>query len=292
MRIGIASANIGHMTSPQATPELACAAEELGYSTWWTLDHLATPSPQPEHSPMDPALPVTDSFVYLAYVAACTSSIDLGTAVIVLPTHPPLLTAKQVASLDLLSNGRVRLGIGIGYLEPELAAAGVAMTERGTRTDEYLQAMHAIWTTDPVEYHGEFVTIDGIAARPHPPAIPYIAVGGDADRALRRAITYGNAWIGGEGHDGINRTAATITRLEKLLQQHPRPTELGRLEIINMVHHMTDDQYDEYQQLGVDETVLMLDHTYTPDQALAFLHRYAPYTHHTGHSRRDCPEFG
>ncbi|WP_081346970.1 TIGR03619 family F420-dependent LLM class oxidoreductase [Mycobacteroides chelonae] len=272
MRISVASGNIGAMADPDVSRRLAQLAEELGFSTWWTLDNLASPSPQPDGSPMDPQLPVVDSFVHLAFIAACTQRINLGTAVIALPTRPALLTAKQVASLAYLSNDRVRLGVGIGYLEPELKAAGVAFNERGARTDEYLQAMRAVWSTDPVEYEGRYVSIHGVASRPQPARSPYIAVGGHADRALRRAVRHGNAWIGGEGPAGPE---GAIAKINELVAQGNRPTELGRLEVINMVDKLDNERFERYRQLGVDETVVMFEHTSSEGAAASLLHECA-----------------
>lgn len=279
MRISVACGNIGTMTAPDVTRKLVQLAEELGYSTWWILDNLASPSPRPDYSPMDPQVPVVDSFVHLAYAAACTEEIGLGTAVIALPTRPALLTAKQVASLDLLSGGRVRLGVGTGYLEAEMSAVGVPMSERGARTDEYLEAIAAIWSTDPVEYTGRHVTVRGIASRPQPMRTPYLAVGGHADRALRRAVRYGNAWIGGGGLEEIQ---STQSRLERFLAEDRRPQELGRLEIVNMVEELDDELFAEYQQLGVAETVIMFEHTGSADDAIALLHKHAPFVNAAG----------
>ncbi|OHU63630.1 hypothetical protein BKG85_08940 [Mycobacteroides chelonae] len=227
---------------------------------------------------MDPQLPVIDSFVHLAFIAACTQTINLGTAVIALPTRPALLTAKQVASLAYLSNGRVRLGVGIGYLELELKAAGVAFNERGSRTDEYLEAMRAIWSTDPVEYDGRYVNIHGVASRPQPAQAPYIAVGGHADRALRRAVQYGNAWIGGEGPAGPEEA---IAKLDELLAEGHRRPELGALEVINMVDKLDEERLAKYEQLGVDETAIMFEHTHSEADALSLLHECAPFVRAT-----------
>ena len=136
MELGVQGLNAKATLSPAVTRRIARRAEELGYTSWWAGEHVVLPSPRTPASPMDPRDPVLDPLVHLSYVAACTETMELGTAVIILPQRNPVVLAKQVASLDVLSGGRLLLGVGAGYLEPEMTAVGVPMSERGGRTDE------------------------------------------------------------------------------------------------------------------------------------------------------------
>ena len=130
---------------------------------------------------MEPTDAILDPLVWLAFVAAATTRVRLGTGIIILPQRQPLVLAKQVASLDVLSGGRLVLGVGAGYLEPELRAIGVPMSERGSRTDEHLDVMRALWTEPgPVSFHGRYTDVDGIDAHPRP-----VQAGGPADRRGR-----------------------------------------------------------------------------------------------------------
>ncbi|MGW2548331.1 TIGR03619 family F420-dependent LLM class oxidoreductase, partial [Kitasatospora sp. NPDC001574] len=180
MELGVYGLSAKATHGPRATACLAALAEELGYRSWWVGDHVALPDPRTPDSPMDASEPILDPLVHLAYVAALTERIELGTGIIILPQRHPVVLAKQLASLDVLSRGRLRVGIGPGYLEPELAAVGVTLAERGTRTDEYLDAMTALWTSPAPSHHGRYVDFDHLDAHPRPVQAggPRILIGG------------------------------------------------------------------------------------------------------------------
>jgi alkanesulfonate monooxygenase SsuD/methylene tetrahydromethanopterin reductase-like flavin-dependent oxidoreductase (luciferase family) len=141
VELGVQGLNAKATLGPAMTRRIARRSEEMGYSSWWAGEHVVLPSPRTAGSPMDPRDPILDPLVHLSYVAACTETMELGTAVVILPQRNPVVLAKQVASLDVLSGGRLLLGVGAGYLEPEMTAVGVPLSERGGRTDEYLDAM-------------------------------------------------------------------------------------------------------------------------------------------------------
>jgi probable F420-dependent oxidoreductase len=166
VELGVNGLNAKATLGPAETVVLARRAEELGYGSWWAGEHVVLPSPRVPDSPMEPTDPIIDPLVHLAYVAAVTERLELGTGIIILPLRNPLILAKQVASLDVLSGGRLLLGVGAGYLEPEMTAVGVPMSQRGARTDEYLDAMHALWTQPAPSYRGRYVAFDGIDAHP------------------------------------------------------------------------------------------------------------------------------
>src|SRR5262245_34149878 len=134
--IGLFAANLYACAQPRVAARVARLAEDLGYDSLWVADHVVLPRPQVEPSPLPPHTPVLDPVVALTHLAARTERIRLGTGILILPQRNPLILAKQLASLDVISEGRLIFGVGVGYLEPELRALGVDPRERGARTDE------------------------------------------------------------------------------------------------------------------------------------------------------------
>jgi probable F420-dependent oxidoreductase len=216
---------------------------------------------------MEPADPILDPLVHLAFVAAATERLLLGTGIIILPQRNPLVLAKQAASLDVLSGGRLMLGIGAGYLEPEMTAVGVPMRERGARTDDYLAAMRALWSEPgPVEYHGPFVDFAGVDAHPRPKQAggPRIIVGGHTPAAFRRAVADGHGWY------GFALTAEDVARcldgLRLAAAEVARPAELGELEIsVTPRHRLDAPALEAFDTAGVHRLVLNTAAAATPD---------------------------
>lgn len=278
MELGVYGLSAKAMLGPATTVRLARHAEELGYRSWWVGDHVVLPSPRVPESPMAPEDPILDPLVHLSYVAAVTERMELGTGIVILPQRNPLVLAKQVASLDVLSGGRLLLGVAPGYLEPEMAAIGVALSERGGRTDEYLDAMTALWTQPAPSYQGRFVSFRDVDAHPRPvrPDGPRIVIGGHSPAAYRRAVARGHGWVGnGSSPDDL---AVHLAGLRRAADEVARPAELGRLEInymqINPVA-VDADAATRYRELGVDRLLLYplpLEH---PDDAAAFLEAHA-----------------
>lgn len=197
MTIGLFLHNVHIAGDPKVAVAVAIRAEELGYDSLWAGEHVVVPSPRVAPSPMEPTDAILDPLVLLAHLAAHTSRVRLGTGVIVLPQRNPLVLAKQVASLDVLSGGRVVLGIGAGYLEPELSAIGVPMSERGARTDEFLAAMRALWTDEAPAFAGAHVAFAGVDAHPRPIQRPLpVVIGGHTAAAHRRAVRDAAGWYG------------------------------------------------------------------------------------------------
>jgi alkanesulfonate monooxygenase SsuD/methylene tetrahydromethanopterin reductase-like flavin-dependent oxidoreductase (luciferase family) len=164
-----------------------------------------------------------------------------------------VVLAKQVASLDVLSGGRFTLGVGAGYLPQEFAAVGVPLADRGRRTDEYIDAMRALWHLPEPAFDGKYVSFSGVDAHPRP-SNARIAVGGASDGALRRALTRGNAWI---GIGTPEETAANLRRLRRLSAVTSRPSALGALEI-NIVATAPLDAsvVRQYEDVGVDQLIV------------------------------------
>jgi probable F420-dependent oxidoreductase len=263
--------------SPALTRRIARRAEELGYTSWWAGEHVVLPSPRTPGSPMDPRDPVLDPLVHLGYVAACTETMELGTAVVILPQRNPVVLAKQVASLDVLSGGRLLLGVGAGYLEPELTAVGVPMSERGGRTDEYLDAMTALWTREAPAFHGRYVSFDKVDAHPRPVQAggPRIVIGGHSPAAFRRAVARGHGWFGNGTLDDLVRC---LDGLKRAATEVERPARLGPLEITYLqLNPVTVDPSAalRYAELGVSRLVIYPLPLDDPDDVLRFLERHA-----------------
>ena len=197
MKFGLRYCNTGRYTDPREAVALAQAAEDAGFDSLWTVEHVVVPrdyrsaypySPDGRMPGREPAFSIPDPLVWLAYVAAATQRIRLATGILILPEHNPVLCAKQVASLDHLSGGRVILGVGVGWLREEFDALGVPFAARGRRTEEYIAAMRALWEQEVPSYAGEFVRFDAAYMRPKPRhgTIP-IVIGGHSEAAARRA---------------------------------------------------------------------------------------------------------
>lgn len=203
MRIGFHLPQIGPAASPEAVVAVARRAEALGYDSLWVLDRLLYPTnPQtPYPASPDGLLPdgykiVLDPVTTLAFAAAHTTRIALGTSVLNAPYYNPVVLARQLTTLDVLSRGRLRVGLGLGWSKDEFDAVGVTLRERGRRADEFVQVLKAIWTTDPVEFHGTYYHVPrsliGLKPlqKPHPPL--YLAAFTPA--ALKRAARLADGW--------------------------------------------------------------------------------------------------
>jgi probable F420-dependent oxidoreductase len=190
--------------SPRFYADIAKAAEDNGFESVWMPEHLVFPEEMPStylytesgQPPVNPNTPLFDVWVSLAYIAQATSTIRLGTNVYVLPLRHPIEVARSTVTLDRLSNGRVTLGIGVGWLEDEFTAVGRTFHDRGKRTDVMIPLMRRFWTEDVIEHHDEHFDIPPIKFQPKPRfgSIP-IEVGGISKPALRRAGQLGDGWI-------------------------------------------------------------------------------------------------
>src|SRR3954452_12568028 len=159
---------MGVSTVPEEVVATAQAAEAAGFESIWAGEHIVLPDPQVPPSPMAPQDPALDPLLALAWAAAHTTTLHLATGIVIMPQRNPVVFAKQVASLDVLSNGRLTLGVGVGYLEPEFRAIGADFEHRGAVTDEFLDAMHTLWYDERPEFHGRFADFAGVNAFPRP----------------------------------------------------------------------------------------------------------------------------
>jgi len=211
VKFGIIFANAGPLGQPDVTTGLAQLAEEHGFESLWTVEHTVVPAGYASEYPYSAdgkmpggdAVSITDPLIWMSWVAAITTRLRVATGILILPQRNPITLAKQVATLDMLSGGRVDLGVGVGWLREEFDALGVPFEERGARTDEYIAALRALWSDDPVTFKGEFVSFERCHSNPKPVqkgGIP-IVVGGHTNAAARRAGRLGDGFFPGRASD-------------------------------------------------------------------------------------------
>src|SRR2546428_1839392 len=212
------------MAGPWATPQNQILVSQrgvgLGYHALGVFQRLLYPiNPQNDYPPL-PGHPwptsferVMDPLVSLAFVAAVTSRIRLGTSVLIMPYYTPVILAKQLATLDIVSGGRLDVGLGLGWSKDEFDAVGVPHEGRGKRADEFLRCLKAIWTEDPVEFKGEFYSVPRARVEPRPVQRPHppITIGGYGPTVIRRAVTY-------DGFNGGNVPLGQVAPLVKEIQ--------------------------------------------------------------------------
>jgi len=208
------------MAYAEGAVALAQAAEAGGFESLWTVEHTIVPAGYQSPYPYSPTgkMPgpedsdIPDPLIWLTYVAASTSTIRLGTGILILPQRNPIVLAKEVATLDRLSGGRVELGVGVGWLEEEFDALGISFADRGARTDDHIAALRALWTQDAASHHGTHSSFDGAISRPRPTqgSVP-IVVGGHSKVAARRAGRLGDGFFPGRGsHDALAELIAVM----------------------------------------------------------------------------------
>jgi probable F420-dependent oxidoreductase len=257
MLLGLVHVNMGSMSRPEGLAEAARTAEEAGFESVWAGEHTVLPDPQVPASPVPPQDPMLDSLLALTWAAAHTATIRLATGIVILPQHNPLVLAKQVASLDVLSEGRMMLGVGAGYLEPEFAAVGANFADRGAVTDEYLDAMESLWYDEHPEYHGRFADFGGVDAHPRPVQQPIpLITGGHSGPAYRRAVARAHGWYG--YWLTPEQVATSLAGLRAAADEVGRPADLGELEIsVTPRGRMTPERAAEFAATGVDRLVVL-----------------------------------
>ena len=269
--------NFGPMADPAVMIAVAQAAEAAGYESVWTGEHIVLPDPQAPPSPAAPETDFVDSAAALAYLAAGTETIKLGTGIIILPQRQPAVLAKSLASVDHLSGGRLIFGLGVGYLEPEMTACSTPMEARGARADEYLAAMRTLWTTDAASFDGDFVQFESVTANPKPAqADLHTVVGGHSMAAARRAVATAHGWYGFMRDP--DTTADDMARLRRAADEVERPGHLGELEIsITPARHLDAEAGARYRDLGVDRLILQPGRrAQSPQELLDFVSANGP----------------
>ena len=279
MRFGFALPQIGSLAGPEALVTVAKRAEELGYDSLWVLDRILWPvNPRAPYPIGDGSLPVQyksvlDPVETLIFAAAHTKRVALATGVLNIPWYNPVLLARRLTTLDVLSGGRLRAGFGIGWSPDEYEAAGATWQDRGKRADEEIEILKKIWTTDPVEFHGKHYRIAKSfigpkpVQKPHPPI--YLAAFTPA--ALKRVAAVADAWLPvgipltdlGGIFDGIKKMARDSGRdpaaLELIVSAgvdiHQKPIEKDRIEFTGTLEQIGED-FAKAQKLGAAEIAI------------------------------------
>ena len=254
MKLGLFGIGSGICTDPGVAKRIAQRAEALGFESLWTGEHVVLPDPREAPSPAPPDFAMLHPSTSLAYLAGVTERVKLGTGITLIAQRNPVVLAKEMASLDVVSGGRLLLGIGAGYLHQEFAALGVNFRERGARTDEYVAAMRALWTHEKPSFSGRFVKFDRIQAMPRPVQAggPPIIIGGASDAALRRSVEYAQGWYGFALD--VAQTAAVIKRLRDFGGQG--------LEIsVTPPRRLSAETVAQYDDLGVHRLIALMPQT-------------------------------
>ncbi len=248
---------------PKAYSAVAKKAEELGFDSLWVGDDLVFPEVLPPtypyaengRGPHEPSLPWLDPMITLAYLAAATERVWLATNVYILPLRSPFVTAKAIATLDIMSRGRALLGIGVGWLEPEFDAVGEEFHNRGRRCDEIVDAMKALWTQETIDFHGEHYNFGPVKFEPKPIQKPHppIHYGGISPAAIRRAAERCNGWVGvRQTWDDLARSLRQIKELRHRAGREHLPFEVTA----SPDGPMTVDNLRRLEEMGVHRVTL------------------------------------
>jgi probable F420-dependent oxidoreductase len=257
MRFGFALPQVGPAVGPEALVTVAKRAEELGFDSLWVLDRILWPvNPRAPYPIGDGSLPakyksVLDPLETLTFAAAHTRRVALGTSVLNLPWYTPVLLARQLTTLDILSGGRLKVGFGIGWSPDEYEAAGAAWQERGKRADEMIQALKKIWTTDPVEFQGKYYRIPKSVIGPKPVQKPHppIYMAAYTPSAMKRVAAEANGWFPvGIPLSGIGPLFEEIKGMAKEAARDP--SALGLIVRANVEIHDTPIQKDRVDFSG------------------------------------------
>jgi probable F420-dependent oxidoreductase len=221
MKFGLMFANLGPFATPEGAEAIGKAAEDAGFESIWTVEHVIVPDGYQSEYPYAAngkmpgveVIDMPDPLVWLAFVAAHTSTINLATGILIVPQRNPLITAKEVATLDKLSGGRMLLGVGAGWLEEEFDAIGVPFADRGARLDDQVEVMRSLWREDRASHDSQYTRMTDAISLPKPVngTVPII-VGGHSKAAARRAGRLGDGFFPGKGDDDQLRELIDIVR--------------------------------------------------------------------------------
>ncbi|MGE0820761.1 MAG: LLM class F420-dependent oxidoreductase [Candidatus Binatia bacterium] len=266
MKIGFFAVGIGPAASPEVIALTAQTAEQCGFYSLWAPEHVVLIDQYVSKYPYsaDGRLPmpttkvdILDPYIALTYAAALTKKIRLGTGISLIPERSPVVTAKEVASLDLLSSGRFDLGVGIGWLAEEFTAVGVPWERRAERTREYLKAMKLLWTEEEPEFKGEFLSFPKVRMYPKPVQKPYppIIFGGESTPALKRVGEVGDGWF------GVNVTPEAAPGLIARMKNYAQAAGRGNIQLSFAVSPgigspVELDAIKRFRDAGVDQVIV------------------------------------
>ena len=288
MRIGISCYDL----PPVELVELAAAAERAGFDSIWLGEHVLAPVQYGSHHPtqpgseadhgtanhngkpiVDPSVELVDPLVALAAAAARTNALGLATGIYLVPLRHPLLTARAAATLSDLSGGRLRLGVGAGWLREEFTALGVPFAGRTTRTEEVVEVLRAAWRGGPVEFRGSHYQFDPVQISTHPIRVP-IVLGGNSEPALRRAGALGDGWFS-SGIPTLDEACRLRDRIGTLHDELHRPEPLATTW---RIAGPDPELVDRYDRAGFEELLVMQYDVWvgeTLDQRLEHLDKVA-----------------
>ena len=258
MKFGLRYCNTGPYVDPRLAIELVQAGEEAGFESAWTVEHTVVPESYQTRYPYSPSgkmaggvddFPLPDPLIWMAFVAGHTRRIKLATGILILPQHNPIVVAKQIASLDHMTEGRVILGVGVGWLREEFEALGASFDGRGAVTDEYIQVLRRLWQRGSSKFQGRFISFDSIYCEPRPKqdVVP-IVIGGHSEAAARRAGRLGDGFF--PAREAPERLIA-IAKSEAIAR--------GRdPEALEITVSMPDEisSLSNYRDLGVDRVLV------------------------------------
>lgn len=262
MRIGAKLPNSGPLAVDPGIPQLARTLEQAGFDSLWVADHVVLPRVMESRYPFAADgratwatdMPYFDSLVALALAAAVTERVGLGTGVLVLPQRQPVVTAKQVASIDAASGGRLTLGAGAGWLEEEFDALNVAFHTRGSRLEEWVTLLRACWTGTPEPFEGRHYTLPpDILCLPVPAHRISVLVGGHSKPAVRRAVTIGDGWLGQQSLGELDTGEIRAVR-----DAGARQIVLRVVEAVGRGAELAS-RLGELAEAGVDEVIVDVD---------------------------------
>ena len=203
MKLGVSVRNIGPVATPEAIKTVAKKAEAMGYNSLWTVERLLWPIDPKTPYPVTPDGSLPEPYKYnldpldvLTFAAAVTTKIRLGPSVLDIPYYNPVTLARRLSTIDILSKGRLNVGLGLGWSPDEMEATGADIKVRGARADEFIQVLKALWTTDPSEFHGKFFSLSKshINAKPVQKPHPPIYIAAFAPAALKRVASMADGW--------------------------------------------------------------------------------------------------
>jgi len=259
VKLGFFGINTGLLSHPDSIERVARTAEAAGYESLWTGEHVVLIDPQVPPSPVPPQTRFLDQIAALCCAAAHTRRVKLGTGIILLPQRNPVVLAKELASLDVLSNGRLIAGFGVGYVKGEFDALGIPFAERGARMTENIAVLRELWTSERPQFTGRFTRFSGVRSEPRPLQRPHppILVGGMSPAALRRAVAYADGWYG--FHLDPEHARKALDALRETARRVERPGSLGALQITLTPPPgpVSRDTWKRYEDLGTARLVLL-----------------------------------
>ncbi len=277
IRLGLHGLGIAAGAQRTVIDAVAAAAERSGFATLWVGEHVVMVDESDSHYPysddgqiaISPDADWLDPLITLSFAAAATNRIELATGVLLLPEHNPVIAAKQTASLDRMTGGRLSLGVGVGWSKEEYEALGIPFEGRGRRLAEYVAAMRTLWRDDVASFSGEFVSFDRVRVnpKPHGRSIP-IVLGGNSDAALRRVAQWGDGWYGFNLAD-VEEAASRASKLRSLCREVGR--DPADLRVAVSLQDPVPADVVRLADAGIDELVLVAGPPADPIAAEAWI---------------------